>query len=735
MHTNPSQSKLSTNGKVYAFYSDVSSKSGDGREGYNFFAEGSAPNFFKGDTYIGGSTSSNTFELWKSTLTEEQLEQYEAGTYAVPANVSLPGDGEFARQWWYDQQSAEDQALIDSGELEYPTHLAAATFTDTFNLGVTTNINLLSNGRGEFSGGLKITGNNNNNQGISGDSQGVLLHSEDIASYVRAANKNQAYGVKLEGGRQGFTRGSSGDAYGLQLSSIYTPANNTNVTGIRCVEAEIDGDLDGATIRGYSTGDFGSGADPDTVYYFVARDTVGRDAIADSNYGFFSGINNTDGKVAYNFFAEGSAPNFFKGDTYIGGSTSSNTFELWKSTLTEEQKEQLAAGTLAIPANVSTPGDGSFARTWWYNQQSAEDQALIDSGELDYPEHFQAANFTNTFTNPESTNISLNSDGTSLFKGTCELRNTVPQFRMTNTQGAADNRAFLFRNTSSGAKLQILAVNDSGGASGNSISFERSDNSITSFSCISGGSAWFVCDNINKTVVTEGEIQVVPKTSEGNPGEDENSGVLLQTGVIYAGRNSGTAGNAIQHLNRSGSTTGALLEFREGGVYRDAIVLDGSGGVQMGTSDYRLKENIVDLPSATDTIKALRPVNFNFKSHPGKTRPGFIAHEISETLPVAVTGEKDATEAIGTLADYDGTVLETEVTEPDASELTYTEDVETDGVTTQTVRTRTWTATGTRPVYQGVDQTKLIPLLTKALQEALTEIDTLKGRLDILEGN
>ena len=79
-----------------------------------------------------GNTTRNTFELWKSTLTEEQLEQLEAGTLVAPANVSTPGDGIFARQWWYNQQSAEDQALIDAGELEYPEYLAAATFTDTF---------------------------------------------------------------------------------------------------------------------------------------------------------------------------------------------------------------------------------------------------------------------------------------------------------------------------------------------------------------------------------------------------------------------------------------------------------------------------------------------------------------------------------------------------------------------------------------------------------------------------
>jgi hypothetical protein len=48
-------------------------------------------------------------------------------------------------------------------------------------------------------------------------------------------------------------------------------------------------------------------------------------------------------------------------------------------------------------------------------------------------------------------------------------------------------------------------------------------------------------------------------------------------------------------------------------------------------------------------------------------------------------------------------------------------------------RTRTWTPTGTQPVYQGVDQTKLIPLLTKALQEALTRIESLEASVTSLQ--
>ena len=98
-------------------------------------------------------------------------------------------------------------------------------------------------------------------------------------------------------------------------------------------------------------------------------------------------------------------------------------------------------------------------------------------------------------------------------------------------------------------------------------------------------------------------------------------------------------------------------------------------------SDYRVKENIIDLPSAVDTIKALRPVNYNYNWAPGKTRPGFVAHEVADVLPVAVVGEKDAVDEEG------------------------------------------------NPNYQSVDQTKLIPLLTKALQECLERIETLEAAI------
>ena len=125
---------------------------------YSIHSAGNAPSFSASAVHIGGTTARNTVELWKSTLTDEEREQFEAGTLIAPANVATPGDGSYARQWYYDQQDAETQAALDAGELEYPAPLAAATFTDNFALGDNTNINLNSNGLGEFAAGVKISG-------------------------------------------------------------------------------------------------------------------------------------------------------------------------------------------------------------------------------------------------------------------------------------------------------------------------------------------------------------------------------------------------------------------------------------------------------------------------------------------------------------------------------------------------------------------------------------------------
>ena len=128
------------------------------------------------------------------------------------------------------------------------------------------------------------------------------------------------------------------------------------------------------------------------------------------------------------------------------------------------------------------------------------------------------------------------------------------------------------------------------------------------------------------------------------------------------------------------------------------------------SSDYRLKENVVGLTGATDRVKALKPSRFNFISEPDATVDGFLAHEAQAVVPEAVHGTKDA------MVDE-----EYEVT-PAVLDENGTE-------TTPAVM-------GTRsvPDMQGIDQSKLVPLLTAALQEALTRIETLEAAVTALQG-
>jgi hypothetical protein len=65
------------------------------------------------------------------------------------------------------------------------------------------------------------------------------------------------------------------------------------------------------------------------------------------------------------------------------------------------------------------------------------------------------------------------------------------------------------------------------------------------------------------------------------------------------------------------------------------------------TSDYRLKENVIPLTNALSIVEQIKPKTFNFISDPETHQDGFIAHELAEVIPYAVTGEKDAVDEEG----------------------------------------------------------------------------------------
>ena len=162
------------------------------------------------------------------------------------------------------------------------------------------------------------------------------------------------------------------------------------------------------------------------------------------------------------------------------------------------------------------------------------------------------------------------------------------------------------------------------------------------------------------------------------------------------------------------ATLANFINFSDGGGTVGSITHndDGGGVTYNTTSDYRLKENVNYDWDGLSLLNQLKPAKFNFIRQPSKTLQGFLAHEVKDIVPSSVRGDKDHMEPTGTVTDSDGNVVYENVYEHFCKEG------------------QTWIQTGTEPVYQELDYSRLVPLLTKAIQEQQTIIDDLKSRLD-----
>ena len=162
------------------------------------------------------------------------------------------------------------------------------------------------------------------------------------------------------------------------------------------------------------------------------------------------------------------------------------------------------------------------------------------------------------------------------------------------------------------------------------------------------------------------------------------------------------------------ATSATFIAFADGGGRVGSVSHnDDGGGVSYNTtSDYRLKENVNYTWDATTLLKQLKPAKFNFKRNPAKTVQGMLAHEVMDIVPSSVRGDKDHMIEIGTITDSDGDVVSEGVYEHFCKEG------------------QTWTQTGIEPLYQQLDYSRLVPLLTKAIQEQQTLIESLTTRLD-----
>jgi len=272
-----------------------------------------------------------------------------------------------------------------------------------------------------------------------------------------------------------------------------------------------------------------------------------------------------------------------------------------------------------------------------------------------------------------------------------------------------------------------LIIKDSSGASdaerGGAISFEGVYGALAKITGIKKNS------NASGTNRDFGELVFYVN---GNSSEDSYAALEEAMRVDSSGRvlfgASSTAGNTMYFapdsaggafVKNTNSTNGRnVFLFQNPNGTVGSITTSGSTTSYNTSSDYRLKENVVYMANSIDRVKALPVRRFNFIADPDKTVDGFLAHEAQEIVPESVTGEKDEVEAIGNVTDAEGVVVQEGVIEP--SELP--ED-------------QAWTKTGDRPVMQGIDQGKLVPLLTGALKEAIEKIESLEARIEALEAN
>ena len=149
-----------------------------------------------------------------------------------------------------------------------------------------------------------------------------------------------------------------------------------------------------------------------------------------------------------------------------------------------------------------------------------------------------------------------------------------------------------------------------------------------------------------------------------------------------------TATTPLLELHVNHTTAYGCVKFMNGNGEVGSIGVAASATSFNTSSDYRLKENVDYDWDATTRLKQLKPARFNWKADDTNTLvDGFIAHEVSSVVPEAVTGDKDAMRDV---TDEDGNV--TSVAD-----------------------------------YQGIDQSKLVPLLVKTIQELEARITALEG--------
>ena len=359
-----------------------------------------------------------------------------------------------------------------------------------------------------------------------------------------------------------------------------------------------------------------------------------------------------------------------------------------------------------------TSGNGAYWQLFGGTHPSLPDQSLLYTSRLRIREHGTSNNFI-------------------------DMDASIDRITM-NSKVVIDNQLILgpvdgeggemHWENSAGASTYQMDVNSSGGLR------LRSGSEVVMFT--TGTTLELLTSSVPR------ELRVGPVASSFPANDSTGEGFAMQANDGRVGfiAESFAAVNIGRH-----TTTGSAVEFFYSGANIGSISVTGSATAYNTSSDYRLKENITPVQNATDIVKAMQPVTYTFKSD-GSWHDGFLAHELQELHPRSVTGSKDAMqdeEYEVTPAVYEDVLIPAvEAVEEvfavyDEAGVLVSDPIE--GVKARPERTEQQlvseavVATRSVPDYQGVDYSKLTPILTAALKEALNKIDALEARLTTLE--
>ena len=284
------------------------------------------------------------------------------------------------------------------------------------------------------------------------------------------------------------------------------------------------------------------------------------------------------------------------------------------------------------------------------------------------------------------------------------------------------------------SNTQLVIENDSNtgimllnpGSNAGNISFSSSNAYIQ-------GKIEYAHSDDSMRFTTNGEEQV--RFSGTTQAIDFNYAETSVTGNV-AVHVAGQTNSTTMSVKSKSTGTNTAIAFTDGDNQASgSITVNGSANTTAynTSSDYRLKENVDYDFDATTELKKLKPAKFNWKNNSNITVEGFLAHEVSSIVPIAVQGTKDATEIKQKVVlGKNGNVWKWGVEEDEFNTLKAKWNAETDNPDEE-LKGSTWYAEKEVPIYQNMDASKLVPLLTKALQEAITKIETLEDRINALE--